>query len=232
MTRRLQVYEAPEITVTFDPDVCIHSACCIAALPNVFDVRRARWIRPELESPDAVASAVAGCPSGALQYYRNLSRDPGARAALTRAVLLNRLAVIVTSDSTREVKAKDVAEAIRGARDYRWVGVYDVGADEIAVAGFTGETPPLFPRFPLTQGLNGAAVSSGAPVIVNDVANDPRYLTAFGRTRSEMIVPVVHPSTRSVVGTIDVESERANAFSDEDRILVEDCARAIVALWE
>lgn len=33
MSKRLQVYETPEITVTFDPGVCIHSAVCIRGLP-------------------------------------------------------------------------------------------------------------------------------------------------------------------------------------------------------
>jgi putative methionine-R-sulfoxide reductase with GAF domain/uncharacterized Fe-S cluster protein YjdI len=232
MTQRLQVYETPEITVTFDPNVCIHSACCMAALPAVFDVRRKRWIQPEAAPADAVANAVAGCPSGALQFYRNVSRNPAGKASLARAILLNRLALILASRAARGGKAKEIAEAIRAARDYRWVGVYDVGAAEIAVAGFTGEAAPVFPRFPLTQGLNGAAVSSGEPVVVNGVATDPRYLTAFGSTRSEMVVPVVRSATREVVGTIDIESERANAFTDDDRALVEDCARAIARLWE
>jgi uncharacterized Fe-S cluster protein YjdI len=215
MTQRLQVYETPEITVTFDPNVCIHSACCMAALPAVFDVRRKRWIQPEAAPADAVANAVAGCPSGALQFYRNVSRNPAGKASLARAILLNRLALILASRAARGGKAKEIAEAIRAARDYRWVGVYDVGAAEIAVAGFTGE-----------------AVSSGEPVVVNGVATDPRYLTAFGSTRSEMVVPVVRSATREVVGTIDIESERANAFTDDDRALVEDCARAIARLWE
>ena len=67
MSKRLQVYETPDITVTFDPDVCIHSGVCIRGLPMVFDVNRKRWIRPELASAADVAAQVARCPSGALQ---------------------------------------------------------------------------------------------------------------------------------------------------------------------
>jgi putative methionine-R-sulfoxide reductase with GAF domain/uncharacterized Fe-S cluster protein YjdI len=232
MTKRLQVNETPEITVTFDPNRCIHSGRCLAALPAVFDVRRTRWIQPEAAAADAVAGAVSRCPSGALQYYRNVSRDPSARASLTRAVLLNGLSLIMTSDTTRPDRAKAIAEAIRAARDYRWVGVYEVGPEEIAVIGFSGEAAPVFPRFPASQGLNGAAAAAREPVVVNDVADDPRYLTAFGSTRSEMVVPVLRPGTGEVVGTIDVESERVNAFGADDRALVEDCARSIAGLWE
>ena len=67
MTKRLQVYEEPAITVTFDPNICIHSGVCIRGLPMVFDVRRKRWIKPDLAEPQVVADQVARCPSGALQ---------------------------------------------------------------------------------------------------------------------------------------------------------------------
>jgi uncharacterized Fe-S cluster protein YjdI len=68
MSRRLQVYETPEITVTFDPNVCIHSGVCVRGLPAVFDVKRKRWVRPELASAAEVAAQVVRCPSRALQY--------------------------------------------------------------------------------------------------------------------------------------------------------------------
>jgi len=69
MSKRLQVYDTPEITVTFDPDVCIHSGVCVRGLPAVFDVQRKRWVRPELAPAAEVAAQVARCPSGALQYH-------------------------------------------------------------------------------------------------------------------------------------------------------------------
>ena len=64
-----------------------------------------------------------------------------------------------------------------------------------------------------------------------DVRKDPRYLTAFGNTLSEIIVPVLDPQSRTVIGTFDVESERANAFSISDQHMLEECARAALPLW-
>lgn len=77
MTKRLQTYEAPGITVTFDPNVCIHSAVCIRGLPTVFDVKQKRWIQLEHETPDAIAAQVARCPSGALQAVRTAEEGNG-----------------------------------------------------------------------------------------------------------------------------------------------------------
>lgn len=77
MTQRLQVYETREITVTFEPGLCIHSGNCVRGLPLVFDVRRKHWVRPEAAPADAVAAQVARCPSGALKSYRPGEPQPG-----------------------------------------------------------------------------------------------------------------------------------------------------------
>ena len=145
--------------------------------------------------------------------------------------LLDELGRVSRSAEGREAKAKRIAETIRSAGDYRWVGIYEVSDEEVAVIGWSGPGGPAHPRFPITQGLSGTAVSSGETAVVDDVTTDPRYLTAFGSTRSEIIVPVIEPATRKVVGTIDVESEHKNAFTDADRATLERCAAAIAGLF-
>ena len=70
MSKRLQTYETEGITVTFDPNICIHSGVCVRGLPAVFDVRRRDWVRPYAAPPDEVEAQVRRCPSGALQFRR------------------------------------------------------------------------------------------------------------------------------------------------------------------
>jgi L-methionine (R)-S-oxide reductase len=146
--------------------------------------------------------------------------------------LLGEVSSVLEGDGDRERKAAGIAQAIRRSGGYRWVGLYEVTEDEIANLAFDGPSAPAHPRFPVSQGLSGAAVASGETVVVGDVRKDSRYLTAFGSTRSEIIVPVTDRAGRKVVGTIDVESEQANAFSEEDRVTLERCAAAIAALFE
>jgi GAF domain-containing protein len=119
---------------------------------------------------------------------------------------------------------------IRRAGAYRWVGIYDVRGDAIEVLAWSGDGAPAHFRFKITEGLNGAAARTGDPVVVGDVTKDPRYITTFGSTRSEMVVPVRSP-TGIVVGTIDIESDRPNAFGDHDLELLRGCASALVPLW-
>jgi uncharacterized Fe-S cluster protein YjdI len=65
--RRIQVYETPNVTVTFDPNLCQHTGVCLRGLPAVFDIREKRWVRPEMATAEEVSAQVARCPSGALQ---------------------------------------------------------------------------------------------------------------------------------------------------------------------
>ncbi len=137
--------------------------------------------------------------------------------------------ILANRNTVRTAKAKQIADVIRSAGSYRWVGLYDVEEAEIAAIAWTGMDAPAYPRFPISQGLSGAAVRSGSPVVVGDVSKDPRYLTAFGSTRSEAIIPVRRDS--KVVGTIDVESESLNAFSESDVVFLQKCADAVRQLW-
>jgi len=74
--KRVQSYGAPGITVTFDPNRCIHSAVSQRALPAVFDVGRKRWVRPEAAGAAEVAAAIERCPSGALRYVLAGEAEP------------------------------------------------------------------------------------------------------------------------------------------------------------
>jgi L-methionine (R)-S-oxide reductase len=139
--------------------------------------------------------------------------------------------VIVSGAGNRVEKARKIAEAIRNFGLYRWVGLYDVGSDEVSIVAYSGPSAPAYPTFLLGKGLTGSAIKEKKTVVVGDVTKDSRYLTAFGNTKSEIIIPIVDTRRGIVVGTIDVESERTNAFSDADRKALEDCATAASNLW-
>ncbi len=145
---------------------------------------------------------------------------------------LDEIRNILRSGETRARKAKRIADEIRLAGDYHWAGIYELDAGEIAILGWSGAGLPVHPCFPAAQGLCGAAVASRSTVVVGDVSADPRYLTTFGSTRSEMIVPVMGPAGTGVVGLVDIESDRPNAFTDDDRAMVERCASSLLALWD
>jgi GAF domain-containing protein len=138
-----------------------------------------------------------------------------------RAILDDRL--------DRFTKVRALADALREARKYRWVGLYDVTATEICAIAWTGPEAPACPNFPRSRGLNGAAVSSGGPLIVQDVTRDSRWLTTFSTSKAEAIFPVTLHG--EIVGTIDVESDRVGAFTSADEDFLRGAAVVLQPLW-
>jgi len=144
---------------------------------------------------------------------------------------LNEIRSLAMTGGDRAAQAKRLAELVRKLGDYRWVGVYDVLPELVSIIGWSGPNAPEYPEFPSSKGLTGSAVQQKKAVIVGDVRNDPRYLTAFGNTVSEIIIPVLAPGGDRVIGTVDVESVRADAFSERDQQMIEQCALAALPLW-
>ena len=64
------------------------------------------------------------------------------------------------------------------------------------------------------EGVTGWVAETGRPLLVPDVAREPRYYTLEPSIRSELAVPLV--ADGRVLGVLNVDSTRENAFLDED----------------
>jgi len=110
---------------------------------------------------------------------------------------------------------------------YNWVGFYMIDlkdANMLVLGPFRGSMTP-HTRIPLSQGICGAAASSGKTVVVDDVNKDPRYLACSIETKSEIVVPVF--AKGKVVGELDIDSHFLAAFGPDDRKLCEHAAQLL-----
>src|SRR5579871_3218185 len=119
---------------------------------------------------------------------------------------LNQIRSVAMGGGDRAEKARRLAELVRTLGNYRWVGIYDVGAEKVKLIAWSGLEAPAHPSFSVDEGLTGVAIQEKHAVICGDVRNEDRYLTTFAETLSEIIVPVISPGGAHVIGTIDVES--------------------------
>ncbi len=71
---------------------------------------------------------------------------------------------------------------------------------------------------PLGEGITGLAASRREPILIPDVRKAPEYLNALDAVRSELAVPMV--ARGKLVGVIDLQSTRLNAYNQQDRALV------------
>ncbi len=107
-----------------------------------------------------------------------------------------------------------------------------LGSTEIEVRAHVGMSPDTVKmrRFQRGQGLIGWVAERGEPALVDDVTQDPRYYLSDPRTRSELCVPLL--LNERVIGVINVESDRRNAFSTSDLQMLQTLAHNLSIIIE
>ena len=107
-----------------------------------------------------------------------------------------------------------IAQLTRRVVDYRTFGILllnePAGELEMKVAVQYGEKVSL-PKVRLGDGIVGFAALHREPVIVPDVANDPRYIKVVEDVRSELAVPMLLKDR--CIGVFDLESPELDAFN-------------------
>jgi phosphoserine phosphatase RsbU/P len=68
------------------------------------------------------------------------------------------------------------------------------------------------------QGLVSAAIASQMPLLVNDVAADPRYVSLVPGMASELVVPLLHK--KRPIGALNILSHRKDQFTAADMELL------------
>jgi sigma-B regulation protein RsbU (phosphoserine phosphatase) len=117
----------------------------------------------------------------------------------------------------------DLAGLVKRVIDYEIFAILLVGdkGDTLRIHYAIGHRQEVIEklRIKVGEGITGAAAASGKPVVVADVRKDPRYLNALDIVRSELAVPMM--ARGRVVGVIDIQATRLDAFSDRDVRVVE-----------
>ena len=98
--------------------------------------------------------------------------------------------------------------------------LYNEKSQELRIRYAVGHRPEIVNRLTLSlnDGLTGAAATQREPILVGDVRNDPRYLSSIDAVRTELAVPMI--ARQKLVGVIDVQSTRLNAYTEYDRALL------------
>lgn len=112
---------------------------------------------------------------------------------------------------------------------YDWVGIYLLDKENVLKLGpYRGEPSP-HSVIRVENGICGAAAREKRTIIVKDVNADPRYLACSIKTKSEIVVPIMRGD--EVVGEIDIDSDRIDAFSGSDRALLETISASLSELF-
>ena len=114
-----------------------------------------------------------------------------------------------------------IPELIRRLIQFDAFAVYliDERRGDIRVAYSVGYPERMAPvRLTSNQGLVGAAIASEAPLLVNDVTADTRYLGVVPGMCSELVVPLLHKARP--IGALNILSHNKDQFTASDVALL------------
>jgi len=77
------------------------------------------------------------------------------------------------------------------------------------------------------NGVTGFVAATGQSYLCPDTTHDPLYLEGAAGARSSLTVPLIYHGT--VIGTLNVENARSNAFDERDRQFLEIYARNVAS---
>ncbi|MBS0563891.1 MAG: GAF domain-containing protein [Proteobacteria bacterium] len=97
---------------------------------------------------------------------------------------------------------------------FDWTGFYRVtGPGMLKIGPYQGGHGCLV--IPFSRGVCGAAARTGQAQLVPDVDAFPGHIACASSTRSELVLPVFGSGGR-LIGVLDIDSNRPDAFTAED----------------
>ncbi|MCI0706300.1 MAG: GAF domain-containing protein [Ignavibacteriae bacterium] len=139
--------------------------------------------------------------------------------------LVNRVARNLTFAVETEALLDSAAQTIRKQFNYFDVMIFllDHESQELVLAAQAGRYSDFLPtgyRQPVSQGIIGWVASNARHLLVNDVRKDSRYLAyQYQDTSAELAAPIMIDGV--VVGVLNLEEARANAFDEADVLVIQ-----------
>jgi len=181
--------------------------------PNTYSDNQARLLA-------AIAHQAAMAIEKARLYARERYR---AKQLELIAAVSRRVAAILDLDKLLEY----VAAMLKVTFGYYHVDIYmlDAATNELVLRAGTAKHTERLPCGPTS--LCGWVAQSGEAVLVNDVSRDPRFMfdPAAPLTKAELAVPL--RAEERLWGVLEAESDRLNAFGEDDLFVLKTLADQI-----
>jgi phosphoserine phosphatase RsbU/P len=160
-----------------------------------------------------------------------MSSPPNTLEQLTTLFALGRE---VASVLDLEELLRKIPELIARFTKFHAFAVYllDPSRDELSIAyavGYPEEVVRTL-RFKVGQGLVGAAVAAGQPLLVNDVHAEPQYVEAVPGSQAELVVPLRRKGR--VIGALNMLSETPGQFTEADEAMLRQFAAHVAVAIE
>ena len=166
---------------------------------------------------------------------QSTTSEPDSRVTAIEALsTLFALGREVTSVLDLDELLQKIPELIARLTKFQAFAVYllDERGEELTIAYSVGYPEELARtlRVKVGQGLVGAAVAEGHPLLVNDVHADPRYVEAVPGSNAELVVPLRRKGR--VIGALNLLSDTAGQFTETDEAILRQFAAHVAVAIE
>lgn len=122
------------------------------------------------------------------------------------------------TDEHEEVSVlANTTAALRQAFGWFWIGFYLVRDEQLILGPFQGDVACY--RIRKGRGVCGTAWAEATTQVVPDVEQFPGHIACSGKSRSEIVVPLIADGT--VRAVLDIDSDTLATFDDTDRHYLE-----------
>ncbi len=156
-----------------------------------------------------------------------------ARKEIRQRMVLCEVGRTITSSLDLDEVLSLMIDALKHIVHYDAAGIYliDTTSQRIEAETIRGYDPEMDAtvRVKVGEGVMGWAAKQGGVINVPDVSQEPRYVNARERTRSEVAAPL--KSGGRVIGVFNLESDELNAYDEDDvDLLTAFASQAAVAI--
>jgi len=178
---------------------------------SVFHREENAFTHGQLDLIQAICQEVGLALSNADRYQQVQRR-------LAEITLIQDLSQTFSQRLKIQVLLDEVARQLEDRLGYPQVRIFLIEEHELVLKSSRGPRPAR-DHFPLDYGVIGRVARTGKVTFIPDVRQDPDYQDCVPGTVTELAVPIYRG--KSVVGVINIESDRVGQLSVQDRDLLQ-----------
>ena len=99
-----------------------------------------------------------------------------------------------------------------------WTGFYLLTSEKLCVGPYQG--PLACQELEKDKGVCWAGINEKQSIVVPDVEKFPGHIACDSRSRSEIVVPV-RDRSGTIIGVLDVDSQKKDHFDEDDKLALE-----------
>jgi GAF domain-containing protein len=146
-----------------------------------------------------------------------LSFNKNASKAEKYLELIPQLKALTGGENNRIANMANICAALKETFGFFWVGFYLIKGNELILGPFQGSVACT--RITKGKGVCGSSWERSETIIVDDVDQFPGHIACSSLSKSEIVVPIWH--NNSIIGVLDVDSDRLADFDSTDKLFLE-----------